>query len=334
MIPEVKKAGVKHALQATFGVSEFEEISVLTAGLSPALIFRIVVMGKPYLLRVITSEDTMSNPAHWYGCMKIAAETGLAPHIWYTSIEDRISITDFIEAKPLPTTKAAVILPDLLKRLHSLPLFPARVNYFEAMDGFIQKFQAAKILPEPITKELFNMYANITSVYPRNGHDLVSCHNDLKPENMLFDGDRVWLVDWEAAFLNDRYADLAVVANFVVMNDDEEKDYLKRYFGEEVNEYNYARFFLMRQLLHIFYFTVFLLLGSADGKPIDLNLPQPGFREFNDLIWAGKVNLATNDARRLYALVHMEQALSNLRLKRFDDSLQIVSNYQSSLLRQ
>ncbi|SHN35755.1 phosphotransferase family protein [Mucilaginibacter sp. OK098] len=332
MIPEAKKAGVKHALQVTFGVSEFEEISVLTAGLSPALIFRIVVMGKPYLLRIITNEDAMSNPEHWYSCMKMAAEAGLAPHIWYTSIADRISITDFIEAKPFPTTKAAVILPDLLKRLHSLPHFPPRVNYFEAMDGFIRKFQAAKILPENITKELFNMYANITSVYPRNGHDLVSCHNDLKPENMLFDGDRVWLVDWEAAFLNDRYADLAVVANFVVMNDDEERDYLKRYFGEEVNEYNYARFFLMRQLLHIFYFSVFMLLGSADGKPTDLNLPQPGFREFNALIWAGKVNLANNDARRQYALVHMEQALSNLRLKRFEDALHIVSNYESSLL--
>jgi thiamine kinase-like enzyme len=29
-----------------------------------------------------------------------------------------------------------------------------------------------------------------------------------------FDGERAWLVDWEAAFLNDRYFDLDVVANF------------------------------------------------------------------------------------------------------------------------
>src|ERR1022692_2472698 len=39
----------------------------------------------------------------------------------------------------------------------------------------------------------------------KNESNWVSSHNDLTPENSLFDGDRGWLVDWEAAFLNDRY---------------------------------------------------------------------------------------------------------------------------------
>ncbi|MDN5284853.1 MAG: phosphotransferase [Mucilaginibacter sp.] len=161
MIPEAKKTAVKHALQATFGVNEFEDISILTVGLSSALIFRIVVLGKPYLLRIITREDATSDPAHWYDCMKTAAKAGLAPHVWYTSLTDRISITDFIATKAFPISEAMVRVPDLLKRLHSLPLFPYRVNYLDAVDGFIQKFRAAKILPERITGELFNLYARI-----------------------------------------------------------------------------------------------------------------------------------------------------------------------------
>jgi aminoglycoside phosphotransferase (APT) family kinase protein len=334
MIPEAKKNAVKHALHAAFGVSEFEGISELTVGLSSALIFRIVVRGKPYLLRIITRTDAMGDPTHYYGCMKAGAEAGLAPRVWYMGIDDRISITDFVEAKPLPIHEARVKLSDLLKRLHSLPPFPApRLNYFDTMEGIVRKFQAAKILPESTTEELFRLYTNITSGYHRTDHDLVSCFNDLKPENILFDGNRVWLVDWEAAFLNDRYVDLAVVANFVVRNDNEEKEYLKRYFGEEFNEYNRARFFLMRQRLHMYYFTYFLLLVSADGVPIDLNLTKPDFREFHDRMWAGKIDLGktnspNNDARQQYALVHMEQLLHNLRLKRFDDSLNTVSNYQ------
>ncbi|MDN5284852.1 MAG: phosphotransferase [Mucilaginibacter sp.] len=138
-------------------------------------------------------------------------------------------------------------------------------------------------------------------------------------------------MDWEAAFLNDRYADLAVVANFVVTNESEEKDYLKRYFGKEVNEYHYARFFLMRQVFHMSYFIFFMLLCSAAGVPIDLNLTKPDFRTFHDRIWAGEVNLANHDVRQQYALVHLEQLQHNLQLKQFDDSLHIVSNYQEPL---
>lgn len=328
MIPEEKKTAVSNALQHTFGVSEFEDISALTAGLSPALIFKIIVKGQPYLLRVITRTDAMSDPTHWYNCMQMAADAGIAPHVWYANTDNRISITDFIKAKPFPLSDARAKLPALLKHLHSLPPFPHRVNYLDAVAGFIKKFRDAKILPEEMTDELFNQYAKITSIYPRNSSDLVACHNDLKPENILFDGDKVWLVDWEAAFLNDRYMDLAIVANFVVTNADDEKDYLKTYFGENVNEYHHARFFLMRQVLHMSYFTYFMLIVSGAGCKIDLDSSKPDFREFNNDMWAGKIDLADNYARQQYAWVHMQQLQHNFKLKRFEDSLHIVSNYQ------
>jgi len=45
MIPEAKTAAVGRALQEAFGVNEFEDIRVLTAGLSIALVFLIVVHG-------------------------------------------------------------------------------------------------------------------------------------------------------------------------------------------------------------------------------------------------------------------------------------------------
>jgi thiamine kinase-like enzyme len=327
LIPEIKITAVKNALLVAFGVNEFEDISQLTAGLSSALIFRIVVLGIPYLLRIITLTDAMGDPSHYYRCMKPAAEAGLAPRIWYAGIEDRISITDFIEAKTFPISVARMKMPGVIKRLHSMSRFPFRVNFFDFVDGLVQKFQDAKILPANMTEELFHLYAKISRVYPRNIQDMVSCHNDLKPENIVFDGDRPWLVDWEAAFLNDRYMDLAIVGNFVVKNDQEEKDYLKNYFDEDVNEYHHARFFLMSQVLHMSYFTFLLLQVSAGGKPIELNSVIPEFREFHDQMWAGKITLENNEARQEYALVHMQQLRNNLYKKRFEESLYIVSNY-------
>jgi hypothetical protein len=50
-------------------------------------------------------------------------------------------------------------------------------------------------------------------------------------------------VDWDAAFLNDRYVDLAIAANFFVSNEQQEKMLLGAYFGAGLNSYNGARFF-------------------------------------------------------------------------------------------
>ena len=131
-------------------------------------------------------------------------------------------------------------------------------------------------------------------VYPRDS-DMVSCHNDLKPENMLVDGDGVWLVDWEAAFLNDRYHDLAMVANFVVTNDAEEEAYLRAYFGEAPGEYRLARFYLMRQTMHLLYVIVFMLYGSGGARLPDAEAPP--FRDFHNGIWAGEIGLASDEVK-------------------------------------
>jgi hypothetical protein len=108
------------------------------------------------------------------------------------------------------------------------------------------------------------------------------------------------------------------------------KVYLKRYFGEEVNEYHHSRFFIMCQVLHISYFTLFMLYGFVPSEQIALNLAKPNFREFHNRIWSGEISLANNDAWQQYAWVHMEQLLHNMQLKRYVDALQVVSNHQLS----
>jgi len=166
----------------------------------------------------------------------------------------------------------------------------------------------------------------VAAVYIQRDSDMVSSHNDFfKPDNILFDGHRVWFVDWEAAFLNDRYADLAVAANLVVTNDAEERAYLQEYFGEPPDQYQRARFFLMQQVAHTFYAMVFLSLGSS-GRPIDWSETVPDFRDFHRRIWAGEVNLEDSHTKIIYGKVHWQQLSQNVRQARFDEALRIVSD--------
>ena len=340
MIPAEKSAAVTRALREAFGVTEFEDIRKITRGHTS--VFRIIVRGSPFLLKIITQPYGLSSMTRQYTSMRAAAEAGLAPHVWYTSIEDQISITDFVESVPLTVTDALVRMPVTLRRLHALPPFPGvedhlntscmfLLNKGPALDGFIQRFQAAKVLPEDQCEELLACYMQVAAVYPSHYADMVSSHNDLfKPDNVLFDGHRVWLVDWEAAFLNDRYADLAVVANLVVTNEAEQRIYLGEYFGQPPDEYQLARFFLMQQVAHIFYAMVFLLMGSS-GRQLNLSKNGLDFREFHRRIWAGEVNLKDNEMKIAYGTVHWNRLLQNTRQERFNEALRIVSDRQASV---
>ena len=331
-IPQEKSAAVSHGLKEAFGVTEFEEIRMIK-DLAASMVFRIVVRGAPFLLKISLRTN---DPARHYACMRAAAESGLAPRVWYTSVEDRISIEDFVTARPLPMGDGLVRIPAVLRRLHALPSFggvPSHINTTfmflinkgPAVDGFIQKFKAAGILAKAESEELFARYAQLVEAYPHNDADMVSSHNDLfKPDNILFDGSQLWLIDWEAAFLNDRYADLAVAANLVVRNDAEERVYLQEYFGAPPDEYQLARFFLAKQVAHMFYAMVYLLMGSS-GKPIDWSEPTPEVGEFQRRMWAGEADLADKQTKIVYGRVHLGRLFANGQQARFDEALRIIS---------
>jgi aminoglycoside phosphotransferase (APT) family kinase protein len=339
MIPHEMTEPVSRGLREAFGVSEFEDISRITRGHTPSLVFRIIVRGSPYLLKIITRAE---DPTRHYTSMKAAADAGVAPRVLYTDIENRISVTDFVEPQPLPVSDALVRLPALLRTLHALPPFARapfnttctfllnKLNKSDAptigpaLEGFLQKFRAANILPQAECVEFFARYAEIAAVYPCDASEMVSSHNDLfQPDNILFDGHRVWLVDWEAAFLNDRYADLAVVANHVVTNDGEETAYLREYFGAAPTRYQRARFHLMQQLAHLFYTMAFLFQG-APGKPIDWNATVPAFADYHRRMWAGEIDLMDKDEKIVYARVHWERLMHNVRQARYKEALKIV----------
>jgi hypothetical protein len=332
MIPQEKSQALNRGLREAFGVTEFEDISRITGGRTSSLVFRIIVRGSPYLLKIITRQE---DPTRHYTCMKVAAEAGLAPRVWYTDIENKISITNFVRAEPLSVSEALVRLPDLLRTLHALPPFDRApfntsctflVNKGPGLDDVLQKFQVANILPKAESEEFFVQYAELAAVYPHDDMEMVSSHNDLfKPDNILFDRQRVWLVDWEAAFLNDRYADLAAVANQVVTNGEEEIAYLQIYFGAAPDQYQLARFHLMQQIAHLFYTMAFLLLGSS-GKPIDCSEAVPELGDYHRRMWAREVDLADKDTKILYGRAHWERLLRNARQARYDEALRIVAH--------
>jgi thiamine kinase-like enzyme len=75
----------------------------------------------------------------------------------------------------------------------------------------------------------------------------VPCHNDLLPANVLFDGERVWLLDFEYAGMNDRFFDLGNLSVNSEFGQEKDAELLTLYFGG-VTPARWARLQLMKMM--------------------------------------------------------------------------------------
>ncbi|WP_047487276.1 phosphotransferase [Terriglobus sp. TAA 43] len=319
-IPQEKQPAVEKALRSAFGTAEVYFVEELTRGLSSARIFRIQSLDKDWLLRVIVRDDPMANPEFHFSCMRTAADAGLAPPILYEDIDDRILITGFITPSTFPDDMAAR-MADVLRTLHSLPA-RHRIDYMKVMDGAVQRLP--KLFPSEQTDEIIRGYQRAYDC-PRDERDLVACHNDLKPDNVLFDGSRIWLVDWEAAFANDRYTELAVVANFWLKDGEEqEQSFLSRYFGEEPGAVRTARFFVMRQIMSCIYGAYFLFLATQAGLNPSWQDNSETFESFHRKLVSFEVYLLDANMQMQYGLLHLKRALEQMRAPRFRAAIDLL----------
>lgn len=352
MIPHEKSLAVARALQQTFGVTHSDDILQITKGHTQAVVFRIVVRGTAYLLRINMRPHSIG-PQRYFACMTAAAAAGLAPRVLYTSAEDEVAITDFIHEILFSQEEALVRMPGVLRALHALPPFPDAVAQLNttctfllqprsALEGFFAGFQnavqAASALPAETSAQLLALHAELAPACPREPSDLVSCHNDLfKPDNILFDGNHVWLVDWEAAFRNDRYADLAVVANLLLSESgdssathSQERAFLGAYFDREPTAREFARFFVMHQLAHLFYAMAFLMIGASGHSAHDSTIR---FQDFRRRFWTGELNLDNAAEKFTFGRVNMEQLFENTRQPRYRESLKLLTSRPSRMNR-
>jgi aminoglycoside phosphotransferase (APT) family kinase protein len=319
-IPQERREAVLRAVEAAFPGAAIEKVEAITGGASGALIFKVVVRGADYLLRLEIGRDAFRDPERQYACLRIAAEAGVAPKLFYADARDGVAITDFVRAAPGDADKArgvrAVAIVDQLLRLHAAPLFPRLVDYMQGMETLIGQVRETAILPPKGLFSMLSAFGALKAAYPAGAPDLVSSHNDLNPNNILFDGERPWFVDWESAFAADRYVDLATVANCFAKSEAEREAVLRAYFGAALDDYRRARFFLMRQINRLFYATVMLNAAAAERPgarltAVDLDVPR-----LADI--QGEVgDLTTYDGRVRAACVFLNEAVHDVASPRF-----------------
>ena len=324
-IPQTKQPAVDRALMSAFGTTQMDSVVPLSGGLSGALTYRIRVGGIAYLLRVETERDGFKDPDRWHPCMAIAAHACLAPRVRYAEATDGVAIMEFIPEQPWATDYAGtredliVEAAQAIRALHQAPAFPPLVDYMEGMDAVWAGFQATGLLAPEATSELRDRYGCVRSVYRTDPADLVSSHNDLNPRNILYDGRRLWLIDWESAFLADRHVDLATLANFITHSAAEEDLLLRTYFGQAPDARQRSRHVVMRQVNHLFYGLIMLtaVARQRPGEAASGGLDGPSLADIHQGLGAGTFVLDGWDGQVAYGKARLAQALAGMKTQAF-----------------
>jgi thiamine kinase-like enzyme len=130
----------------------------------------------------------------------------------------------------------------LLHRLHSCPALPTPFDVFRLVE---RQRDLAAALPESYER-IQALAGRIEAALTGPEHEHVPCHNDLLTANFVRDGNRVCIVDWEYAGMNDRYFDLGNLSVNNGFDADDDRALLELYFDEPVTGARFASLQLFR----------------------------------------------------------------------------------------
>lgn len=165
-----------------------------------------------------------------------AADLGIGPAVLGELPEVGTLITALVPGRHLDPTPFCARLADVVKLLRTFhdsgPLrgaFPIhRVVEWHARDA-----SSHGVVPPRSYGLLHQQSRRIEAAFAVNPLPAVPCHNDLLPGNVLFEheGDRVWLLDFEYAGMNDPFFDLGNLSINCGLDAQGDEELLRSYFG-------------------------------------------------------------------------------------------------------
>ena len=147
----------------------------------------------------------------------------------------------------------------------------------------------------------------------------VSSHNDPVPSNILFDGERLWLIDWELAYRSDPFVDVAIVLDNLARSPELADILLKAYLGRELDEALVNRFVAIRAFTRLYYAGVLLSASAAASwMKDDPDLSVPTVAEFQQDVRAGLVKPGAPQTKHILGKMFLVSSMSGIDTPGFE----------------
>ncbi|HEY0997135.1 MAG TPA: phosphotransferase [Gemmatimonadaceae bacterium] len=243
-------------------------------GLSGAAVYAITTTRGEYILRVAPGHALGRRWERQLEVQRRAATHGIAPPIVHVDegahavLSVRIAGGALPAALADPAQRGAAIGGTVaaLRALHALD--PAGVDPFDVV-AFTRELYASQRARDGFPTWASEGDALLDAVAAALARDprAVPSHNDMNPGNVLWDGERAWLVDWEAAGLTHPFYDLAALTTFLALDQEGALGLLALQEGQPVTEAHAATFALLRRLVALAAGCMFLRMSPAARVP-------------------------------------------------------------------
>lgn len=249
-------------------------IARIAAGLSGAGVYRVDADGGSYVLKIAGTHDAVDGWRARTAMLRAAAEAGVAPAVVHVDDERRAVVTDlvvdrsFVAQLAQPSTRAAAIgeLGAALRRVHALPLPDGAVAGREARAFLDEIWTGLRGFPVPSwTGDVVRRV--LDEPPPPAERPPVLSHNDPNPSNLVHDGARLLLLDWDNAGANDPFHDLAAAAVFLRMDDATCAQLIAAHDEAPVAASLPVRFVYLRRTIAALCGAMFLHIARASGHP-------------------------------------------------------------------
>jgi len=169
---------------------------------------------------------------------KAACEANLAPEVVHA--EPGVMVSRFIDAHTFDAGDVAANIDrvvDLVKRFHTeMPLKISGAGYMFWVFHVIRDYAATLKRDESRKTGELSRYLSLNSQLEKIQTPLpiIYGHNDLLPANILDDGSRLWLIDFEYGGFSTAMFDLAGIASNAEFDEQQSSKLLDSYFEDSV----------------------------------------------------------------------------------------------------
>jgi Ser/Thr protein kinase RdoA (MazF antagonist) len=298
-------------------VGPVESIEPITMGLSGAGVYAVTAARGAFVLRVQGAGGDQAAFARQVRLLRRVADAGIAPAVIHVDETAHAVLSVRVPGRPLgaalgdpaqrPRALASVI--DGVRALHALD--PADVAPSDPVGFARAAWQAARTRPgfpgwAAALEPTLQTAAALLARAPRR----VVSHNDVNPANVVWDGARAWLVDWEVAGLNHAHYDLAVFAMFLRLDDDSAFGLAERHDGAPLDQQARATFKVLRQFAAALCgLTVLGLVDDLSVRPSPARADAPSLGDCYAAMRTGQFDMRAPRDRASFGLALLAEAL-------------------------